>query len=144
MKINFKRATSTAIAPTKGRVGDVGYDLYADIDKDIKIFSHDTKKIDTGISIEIPEGYFGAVFPRSGLSMKGLTLGNCVGVIDSNYRGSIGVLIHNNSNDVQTIGAYERIAQLIIVPYACIEFNEVEELKASNRGNNGFGSSGRF
>ena len=102
-----------------------------------------TMKIGTGIAAEIPEGYFGAVFARSGLATKkGLRPANCVGVIDSDYRGEIIVALHNDSKEPQTIQAYERIAQIVILPYLDVSFEIVDELSDTERGEGGFGSTG--
>ena len=93
--------------------------------------------------MEIPEGYFGGVYARSGLSSKkGLRPGNCVGIIDSDYRGEIKVPLHNDSDIVQSIKTGDRIAQLIIQPYLSVEFEEADELSGTERGSGGFGHSG--
>ena len=144
MKINLKRLTETAIIPTRQYEGDAGYDLYADIKEPITIESHTTKMIHTGIAIEIPEGYFGAVFARSGLASKqGLRPANCVGVCDSRYRGECMVALHNDSSVARIIYPGDRIAQLVVMPYLNVEFNEVDELTSTERGDDGFGSTGR-
>ena len=94
-------------------------------------------------SAEIPEGSFGAVFARSGLATKkGLRPANCVGVVDSDYRGEIMVALHNDDKELQTIQAYERIAQLVILPYLNVSFKEVDKLSDTERGEGGFGSTG--
>ena len=104
MKINLKRLTETAIVPTRQHEGDAGYDLYADIQETMTIEPHTTEMIHTGIAIEIPDGYFGAVFARSGLASKqGLRPANCTGVCDSRYRGEYMVALHNDS-DIAKIG----------------------------------------
>lgn len=98
MRINIKRLTDTATIPTRQYDGDAGYDLYADIQEPIIIKPHTTEFIHTGIAIEVPDGYFGAVFARSGLASKqGLRPANCVGVCDSRYRGEYMVTLHNDS-----------------------------------------------
>lgn len=100
--------------------------------------------IGTGIALEIPEGYFGAVFARSGLASKmGLRPANCVGVIDSDYRGEIKVAVHNDTDFEQFFNSGERIAQLVILPYLPVEFEEVDELSDTCRGSGGFGSTGK-
>lgn len=143
MKVNLKKVNDNAIIPTYGTEFAAGSDLYACIDSDIVVAPGETVKIPTGISLEIPDGYAGLVFPRSGLSTKkGLAPANKVGVIDSDYRGEILVMIYNHSNMDQTISCNERIAQLVIVPYIKAEFNEVDELKETIRGTGGFGSTG--
>lgn len=143
VKIKIKRLNDLAKIPTRGSDQAAGYDLYAASSYDIHIFPHDTVKIGTGIAAEIPEGYFGAIFARSGLaSNKSLRPGNCVGVVDSDYRGDITVPLHNDSGERRTIEAGERIAQLVILPYLNVEFEEVDELSETDRGAGGFGSTG--
>lgn len=144
MKVNIKRLTDTATIPTRQHNGDAGYDLYADIQKSITIEPHTTEFIHTGIAIEIPDGYFGAVFARSGLASKqGLRPANCVGVCDSRYRGEYMVALHNDCIDARTIFPGDRIAQLVVMPYLNVEFEEVNELSDTERGEGGFGSTGR-
>lgn len=97
----------------------------------------------TGLAVAIPDGYFGAIFARSGLSTKqGLRPANCVGVIDSDYRGEVIVALHNDSNDCQTYRNGDRIAQLVIMPYLSASFDEVDELDDTERGDGGFGHTG--
>ena len=121
-----------------------GYDLFANIDEELQINPHETKMIGTGLSVEIPEGYFGGIFARSGLSSKeGLRPANCTGVVDSDYRGEVKVALHNDSEVVRTITKDEKIAQLVVVPFLSIEFNEVDELSDTSRGEGGFGSTGK-
>lgn len=143
MKINIKRLTDTATIPTRQHEGDAGYDLYADIQEPVTIEPHTTEFIHTGIAIEIPDGYFGAVFARSGLASKqGLRPANCVGVCDSRYRGEYMVALHNDSVDAKIVSHGDRIAQLIVMPYLNVKFNEVDELPDTERGDGGFGSTG--
>jgi dUTP pyrophosphatase len=145
LNINIKLLNEKAKVPTKGSAAAAGYDLYAANDDIISISPHNTLKIDTGIAIEIPEGYFGAIYARSGLATKhGLRPANCVGVIDSDYRGNIIVALHNDTDEIQQIGINERIAQLIIQPYLSIDFNIVNDLSETDRGSTGFGDSGKF
>lgn len=144
MNINLKKLTKTAIIPTRGSSQAAGYDLYADIDEPVTIEPHMTEMIHTGIAIEIPDGYFGAIFARSGLAAKqGLRLANCTGVCDSDYRGEYMVALHNDSIITRTVNPGERIAQLIVMPYLHVEFNETDELTSTERGGGGFGSTGR-
>ena len=141
--MNIKKLTSTAIIPTRGSEKAAGYDLYADTNSVVEIKPHKTKKINTGIAIMIPNGYYGAIVARSGVTTKkGLRPANCTGIIDSDYRGDIIVALHNDSDEVQTIEPHERIAQLVICPFLSVEFNEVDELDETERGENGFGSTG--
>jgi len=143
LNINIKLLNKNAKIPTRGSTAAAGYDLYTASDNSIKINPFSTVKVDTGIAIEIPEGFFGGIYARSGLATKkGLRPANCVGVIDSDYRGPIIVALHNDTPEVQTIEAGDRIAQLIIQPYLNIDFNVVNELTNTARGDGGFGSSG--
>ena len=132
-----------AIIPSRGSEQAAGYDLYAAIDGPITITPHTTTKIGTGLSFELPNNTFGAIFARSGLATKkGLAPANMVGVCDSDYRGQYIVPLHNYSNESQTIEPGERIAQLILMPYIPMVFEEVEELNDTQRGGQGFGSTG--
>lgn len=143
MKINIKKLTETATIPTCGSVEAAGYDLYGDNNDVIQIAPHSTIKIPTGIAMAIPNGYFGAVYARSGLATKkGLRPSNCVGVIDADYRGDIIVALHNDTDELMEVNPHERIAQLIIQKFEPIVFNEVEELDKTERGEGGFGSTG--
>lgn len=143
MIVNFKKLYDDAITPTRGSEYAAGYDLYAYISSKIDIPPHTTVKIDTGIAIECPKGYFGAIFARSGLATKqGLRPANAVGVIDADYRGMVMVALHNDTDDYQTIVPDERIAQLVFIPYLDITFNEVDVLSETERGSGGFGSTG--
>lgn len=143
-KIKIKKLTDTAKTPTRGSEYAAGYDLYADVKENVQIKPHETVKIGTGLAMEIPDGYFGAIFARSGLAAKeGLRPANCVGVCDSDYRGEYIVAIHNDSEETRTVTAGERIAQLIVMPYLPVTFDEVAELTDTNRGEGGFGSTGK-
>lgn len=141
--MKYKKLNDLAKEPTRGSVAAAGYDLYAATSYDIELPPHETVKIGTGIAIEIPDGYFGGIFARSGLATKkGLRPANSVGVIDSDYRGEVIVALHNDSNLTQYIDAGERIAQLIIIPYENVTFEEVNDLSDTERGDGGFGSTG--
>ena len=143
MEINIKLLNENAKVPTRGSEYAAGYDLYAATDYDIEIAPHSTVKIGTGISVELPNGTFGAIFARSGLATKkGLRPANCVGVCDSDYRGEYIVPMHNDTDEIMTITSGERIAQLIVMPFVGIEFNIVDELTETKRGDGGFGSTG--
>lgn len=143
MKLNIKRLTETAKIPTRGSDMAAGYDLYADTDTQIAIPPHETVMVSTGITIEIPEGYFGAIYARSGMASKrGLRPANCVGVVDPDYRGAWMIAVHNDTDEVRTIEAGERIAQMVVMPYLSVEFEEVDELSETKRGIGGFGSTG--
>lgn len=143
MKIT--KTNSLAKMPTLGSDYAAGLDLYAAIQSPLKIEPHTTRKIDIGIAVEIPEGNFGMIVPRSGISVnEGLRLANCAGIIDSDYRGNVIVALYNDSDEVRMIEPKQRIAQLIIVPYTKVEIEEVLELSDTKRGNGGFGHSGKF
>ena len=144
MKIKVKRVSRTAKLPTHGSEYAAGYDLYADIQEDLTIPPHQTRMIDTGLQFELPEGYFAGVFARSGLASKeGLRPANCVGVCDSDYRGNYTVAIHNDSNEPRVITPHEKIAQMVVMAYLPLEFEETDELSATVRGAGGFGSTGK-
>ena len=143
MKINIKKLNEKAILPTYGSQYAAGADLYACIDGEIKIASGATVVVPTGIALELPVGYAGLIYARSGLATKkGLAPANKVGVVDCDYRGEVKVALHNHSADEQTICAGERVAQLVITPYITAEFTEAEELSSTVRGAGGFGSTG--
>lgn len=143
--MNVKFLNEYAKVPTRGSAYAAGYDLYAAIDKPIIIFPGDTVSVTTGLAMEIPEDYFGAIFARSGLATKrGLRPANCVGVVDADYRGEIIVAIHNDSDKIQQIEPGERIAQMVFLPYRGMgNFEVVDELNDTARGAGGFGSTGR-
>jgi len=147
MKLKVKKIKENAVIPTRGSVCAAGYDLYAnscqlrayDL---IGVNPHETVMIGTGIAVEIPDGYFGAIFARSGFAAKkGLRPANCVGVIDSDYRGEVIVALHNDTENVQYFNLGERVAQLVIMPYMDVEIEEAE-LDETARGADGFGSTG--
>lgn len=144
MNIKIKRLSEEATIPTRGSEYSAGYDLYANIENPVSIKPHETVKIGTGWAIEIPDGYFGAIFARSGLATKeGLRPANCTGVCDSDYRGEYIVAIHNDSDVVREITPHERIAQLVVIPYLYVDFKETDELSDTSRGEGGFGSTGK-
>lgn len=144
MKINIKKLNSSAILPTYGSEFAAGADLYACIEGDISIPPHGTVLIPTGIAIELPAGYAGLIYARSGLATKkGLAPANKVGVVDPDYRGEVKVSLHNHSQIAQTVSPGERVAQLVITPYITAEFALCDELSATVRGGGGFGSTGK-
>ena len=144
MKVKIKKLTDTAIMPTRGSLAAAGYDLYADLKEDVKIAPLSTVKIGTGLAMEIPDDYFGGIYARSGIATKeGLRPANCVGVVDSDYRGEIIVALHNDSEVERVVTAGERIAQIIIQPYLSVTFEEADFLAESERGAGGFGSTGK-
>ena len=141
--VNIKKLSDKAIIPTYGTEYAAGADLYACLDNEETIKVGETKLIKTGISLEVPTGYAGLIYARSGLASKrGLAPANKVGVVDSDYRGEVMVALHNHSNIDQTIEPGERIAQFVIAPYLKAVFNEVENLDDTVRGSGGFGSTG--
>ena len=144
MKVKVKKLDGRAILPTYGSAGAAGADLYALTDGDVTIDAGETRLIGTGLALEIPEGYVGLVYARSGLATKrGLAPANKVGVIDSDYRGELKVALYNQSSEAQTVAAGERIAQLVIAPYLTADYEEADELTDSKRGAGGFGSTGK-
>lgn len=141
--INIQLLNDLAKVPTRGSEYAAGYDLYAAMDCIVNIAPHSTFKIGTGVAIELPEDTFGAIFARSGLATKkGLRPANCVGVCDSDYRGEYIVPLHNDTNEIMTIEPGERIAQLVILPFIPVQFNVVDSLSETQRGSDGFGSTG--
>lgn len=156
INVKIKRLSETAQLPTKAHDSDAAFDLYADIQdtfkpfgstedvKGIKVMPGQTVKVHTGFSTEIPIGYWGAIYARSGLATKqGLRPANCVAVIDAEYRGEWLIPLHNDSSDVQIIHHGDRIAQFMLAPVIETSFEEVSELSSSDRGEGGFGSSGK-
>lgn len=149
MNIKVKKLRKDAIIPTRGSAGSAGYDIYAarsyDLDgSEYIIPPHETVKIPIGLAFELPDGYFAGLFARSGLATKeGLRLANCVAVCDTDYRGEYIVPIHNDSNEWRTIKPGDRIAQMILLPYQSLIFEEVDELSETERGEGGFGSTGK-
>lgn len=142
MNINYKLLSKTAKVPEYASQSAGGADLYND-SGDLTIKCGETLFVGTGVALEIPEGYVGLVFARSGLACKqGLAPANKVGVIDSDYRGEIKVALFNHSNEVRQISQGERIAQIVVVPYLRCEFCE-NELSDTERGSGGFGSTGK-
>lgn len=144
MKINVKKLRDTAVLPEQGSTFAAGYDLFADVDEAIEIEPHKTAMVPTGLAMEIPEGYFGGIFARSGLASKeGLRPANCVGVVDADYRGEVKVALHNDGAVVRTVLPRQKVAQLVVVPFLSVEFDEVEALSDTVRGVGGFGSTGK-
>ena len=146
MEVNVKctKLRENAVIPSYESLGAAGHDLSAAIDKSIMIAPHQTVKIPTGLSMELPENTFGGIYARSGIANReGLAPANKVGVIDSDYRGEIIVALHNHSDEYRVVEPGQRIAQLIIQPYIRAKFNEVHELSDTERGAGGFGSTGK-
>lgn len=144
MNIQVKKLREGAVLPTRGSEKAAGYDLYACLDQPVVIYPNTNVKIGTGLAIAVPEGYFGAVFARSGLAAKqSLRPANCVGVCDADYRGEYMVALHNDGNEPRTVNPGDRIAQLVVMPFLPVEFSEVDELDETARGAGGFGSTGQ-
>ena len=144
MKIKVKKLNENAILPTYGSASAAGADLYNLPGEDVVIPPHKTVLIHTGLAMELPEGYAGFIFARSGIASKrGLAPANKVGVIDSDYRGEFMVALHNHSSEEQTVAGGERVAQLCILPVVKGEFLLCESLEETERGAGGFGSTGK-
>ena len=127
--------------PRHAKSGDAGMDLTTR--ETVEIAPQGTVMVGTGVAVEIPEGYVGLCFPRSGLASKrGINLTNCVGVIDSGYRGEIKAPLYNAGHETQVVERGERVFQLVVMPFVTCECVEVEELSDSQRGAGGFGSTG--
>lgn len=142
-KIAVKKLNEKAVLPTYGSVYAAGADLYACEESPVTIQPSETKLIHTGLAMEIPEGYAGLIYARSGLASKrGLAPANKVGVVDADYRGEVMVALHNHSNIPQTVDVGERIAQLVVAPFLKVEYEETDELSQTVRGAGGFGSTG--
>lgn len=143
-KVNVKKLKEEAIVPTYGTDFAAGADLYACLDEAVIIAPGETYLVKTGIAMEIPAGYAGLVYARSGLATKkGLAPANKVGVIDADYRGEIMVPLHNHSKVDAVIEPNERIAQMILTPFLTAQYTVVDELSDTDRGESGFGSTGR-
>lgn len=144
LTIEVKKLTQTAVLPTRGSAQAAGYDLYADLAAPVTIAPHTSRMISTGLSMAIPDGYFGAVFARSGLAARELLRpGNCVGVVDPDYRGEWKIILHNDGEVPREIEPGERIAQVVFLPFLGADFHEVEALSGTERGEGGFGSTGK-
>ena len=142
--LKIKKLNEKATIPTYGSVCAAGADLYSSEDE-LVFAPGETKLVHTGIAMEIPNGYVGLIYARSGIATKrGLAPANKVGVIDSDYRGEIMVALHNHSDKEAKIEAKERIAQIVITPYLTVNFIEAEELDDTERGAGGFGSTGKI
>lgn len=143
-RVNVKKLKEEAIVPTYGTDFAAGADLYACLDESVTIAPGETYLVKTGIAMEIPAGYAGLVYARSGLATKkGLAPANKVGVIDADYRGEIMVPLHNHSKVDAVIEPKERIAQMILTPFLTAQYTVVDELSDTDRGESGFGSTGR-
>ncbi len=142
--ISVKKLSEKAILPTYGSAEAAGADLYACLDDKISIAPGESAFVPTGLSMEIPKGYAGLIYARSGMACKrGLAPANKVGVIDSDYRGEFIVVLHNHGSQTQVVEHGERIAQLVITPVLIVSFTETDELSDTERSGGGFGSTGK-
>ena len=142
--IRVKKLHPNAILPTYGSPEAAGADLYACLEESVTIAPGETYWIPTGLALEVPKGYAGLIYARSSMGAKrGLAPANKVGVIDSDYRGEIRVVLLNHSKQPQTVCPGERIAQLLITPVRTPAYEESDSLDETSRGSNGFGSTGR-
>ena len=146
MEVKIQKLRPGAVTPRRGSADAAGYDLYAcpADGQCVTIAPHATAMIGTGLALAIPAGYFGGVFARSGLASKqGLRPANCVGVIDADYRGECTVALHNDTDAPRTVAPGDRIAQLMVTPVVQPTVVPVTELDETERGDGGFGSTGR-
>ncbi len=145
MTVQIKKTDPRALLPKQATEGSAGYDLFALLERDTPVYPGMPIRIRTGISLAMPSREMvGLVYPRSGLATKfGLIPANCVGVIDSDYRGEVMVSLTNLSQDIYILKPFERIAQLVFAPIYLPQFEQVEELGETDRGNGGFGSTGQ-
>lgn len=142
--IRVKKLNENAILPTYGSVEAAGADLYACLDEPVIVAPGETAWIPTGLAMEIPKGCAGLVYARSGLACKkGLAPANKVGVVDSDYRGPVTVVLHNHGAADQTISHGERIAQMVITPVLTPAYEVADDLSDTGRGQGGFGSTGK-
>ena len=142
MDLKIKKLAENAVIPTYGSEYAAGADLYS-CEGELTFAPGETKMVHTGLAMQIPVGYVGLVYARSGIASKrGLAPANKVGVVDSDYRGEIMVALHNHSSEPQTIAAGERIAQMVIAPYLTVNYVETDTLDDTDRGAGGFGSTG--
>lgn len=143
MKVKIKKLNDKAVVPSYGSAYSAGADLYACTDGELTVAAGETALVHTGIAAEIPQGYAGLIYARSGLATKkGLAPANKVGVVDADYRGEIMVALHNHSDKAAVISDGERIAQLVIAPFLKADFELSDELSDTVRGAGGFGSTG--
>ena len=144
MEIRVKKLKGSAILPTYGTQEAAGADLYACLAQDVVIGPGESAWIPTGIALEVPKGCAGLIYARSGMACKrGLAPANKVGVVDSDYRGEITVVLYNHGSVAQTVCSGDRIAQFIITPVLTPEYVPVEELSDTVRSADGFGSTGK-
>ena len=141
--MKLKKLDERAVVPVYASEFSAGADLYACLDENVTIAPGETKLIHTGLAMAIPEGLAGLIYARSGLASKrGLAPANKVGVVDSDYRGEVMVALHNHGTEPQTVEHGERIAQLVLAPIVVADFDVVDDLDSTARGEGGFGSTG--
>lgn len=144
MEIKIKRLHEAARLPTRGTEHSAGADLYACLEAPVTILPGERRTIPTGLALEIPPGHGGFVFPRSSVASRyGLSLSNCVGVIDADYRGEVAVALLHHGGEPYTVRHGDRIAQLVVMPVCMADFTFSDELTDTVRGEGGFGSTGR-
>lgn len=142
--MKFKKLRPDAKTPAYGSADAAGADLHICCPEPVTIAPGETVMLPTGIAVAIPRGYVGLIFARSSLGTKrGLAPANKVGVIDADYRGEVRVSLHNHSGEIQTLEPYERVAQMVIVPFVQEPYEEADSLDETERGTGGFGSTGR-
>lgn len=142
--VKVKKLSPNATLPTYGSAEAAGADLYACLEQSVTIMPGETAWIGTGIALEVPKGCAGLVYARSSMGVKrGLAPANKVGVIDSDYRGEIRVVLLNHGKEAQTVEHGERVAQFLITPVLTPVYEEAEELTDTSRGTGGFGSTGK-
>lgn len=141
--VKIKRVTETAIIPKRNSIGAAGYDLSVDSSEPIAIKPHETVMVQSGLAFEIPKGYYGAIYARSGISTKrGIRPATCVSVIDSDYRGNVGLPLHNDTDEEVIIQPHERVAQIVFQKALIVDLELVDSLEETDRGDAGFGSTG--
>ena len=144
MTVLFQKLNPAACLPRRATLGSAGYDLCACIERPLTVKPGQTVPVPTGLAMALPKGYGGFVFARSGLGIRhGVVPGNCVGVIDSDYRGEILVGLQNSGDADYVIQPADRIAQLMVVPVVQAQVKMVDQLDETQRGAGGFGSTGK-
>lgn len=140
MKLKFKKLHENAQTPKYATTGSAAFDLHSI--EAMTLYPNQVTKIRTGLSVELPEGTYGAIAPRSGLASKGITVYNAPGIVDADYRGEVCVLLLNITEDRIKINVGDRIVQMLVLPYIKVEMEDTESLSETVRGTSGFGSSG--
>lgn len=139
MRMNIK--LTNVPCPAYAKAGDAAFDLTLNLDAPVTLQPDQTVKISTGIAMEIPEGHFGMMVPRSSLAKRNLMLANTMGIIDSSYRGEVLAVIRNIGTTEEVLNPHDRLFQMVILPFTQVSFHPVEELSATSRGEGGFGST---